>query len=477
MASPFYTPPINYALNVASPFEQAVQGLKLGATVADMEAQRQQAQLKAQQQQQLMEQQRLAAAEQQRFFGLENPTIKDLMRYSAYIPPEQANAMRQQFELLGRDRAQANLTRGAQVLSTIVAGRPDLSIALLEESRDATQDPAEKKALQTYIDIGKADPSTLFKAISVPMMTSEEGRKLIAGIESSQAAARAEAKGIPELARLQAEAEAAQIGLKTLAEEKRVALGAARSDADRKAIQAEFERRQQEADLRAKNADIALKNAQAEKARRPDAEGKASSGPPVAVVDPATGKIVYVSREEAIEQRLTPAASTEGLSPKEIQNRNAKFPQATAAVKTFESSTDTLIKDLRTLQSHPGLDSITGIAAGRVPGITASGRAAEALYDKIIARGGFQELQNMRNASPTGGALGNVSNQEGAQLRQAFAAIDRRQNAVDVRKAIDDAITNLEGSKSRVREAYDSTYEYKTGGTPAGASGQWTVVK
>jgi len=272
MATPFYAPPINYGINVASPFEQAVQGLKLGATVADIEAQRNQAQLKAQQQQQLLAQQQLAMAEQQRFFGLDNPTIKDLMRYSAYIPPEQANAMRQQFELLGKDRAQANLARGAQVLSAVVAGRPDLSISLLEESRDATQDPAEKKVLQSYIDMGKSDPSALFKIISVPMMTSEEGRKLVAGIESSQAAARAEAKAGPELDRLKAEVQIKQTEAATIAEEKRLALARATSDAETARIQAQFAERERKAALALKAAQADAARATAEKARRPDAE-------------------------------------------------------------------------------------------------------------------------------------------------------------------------------------------------------------
>jgi len=190
----------------------------------------------------------------------------------------------------------------------------------------------------------------------------------------------------------------------------------------------------------------------------------------VAVVGPE-GKPIFVSAEEAIRERMTPAKEMEGLTPKEKQAREAKYPQATSAVKAFESTTDTLIKDLRTLRDHPGLSSITGIAAGRIPGITQSGREAEAIYDKVVARGGFQELQNMRNASPTGGALGNVSNQEGSQLRQAFAAIDRRQDAPSVKKAIDDAIQQLEGSKTRVREAYDLTYEYKQQGGAAPASG------
>jgi hypothetical protein len=153
--------------------------------------------------------------------------------------------------------------------------------------------------------------------------------------------------------------------------------------------------------------------------------------------------------------------TTTSLSPKEMQQREAKFPQATQAVKTFEAKTTELEKDLIALRDHPGLASITGIAAGRAPGITKDGRAAQVIYDRILARGGFKELQDMRAASPTGGALGNVSNQEGQFLRQAFSGIDRVQDKSDVQKAIDQTITDLQGSKQRVREAYDMTYDYK----------------
>jgi len=183
--------------------------------------------------------------------------------------------------------------------------------------------------------------------------------------------------------------------------------------------------------------------------------------PPVAVVGP-DGKPVYVTREQAISK--TPAAAMEGLAPKEIQKREASYPQATSAVKGFETKSDRFIQDLIALRDHPGLDQITGIAAGRMPGITAQGRAAQALFDKAVAKGGFQALQEMRDASKTGGALGNVSNQEGKQLTASFAAINRTQDAPDVRAAIDQAIGDLQGAKVRTREAYDSTYSYKSGG-------------
>jgi hypothetical protein len=163
----------------------------------------------------------------------------------------------------------------------------------------------------------------------------------------------------------------------------------------------------------------------------------------------------------AVPARETSAAPTEFLTLKERQKREAAFPKATTAFKGFETKTDALIEELQKLKDHPGLDSITGLIAGRIPGITSAGREAEALHDKITARGQFQELENMRNASPTGGALGNVSNTEGEKLKASFAALDRRQDAESVRKAIDDTILQLTNSKGLVRDAYDMTYEYR----------------
>jgi hypothetical protein len=176
------------------------------------------------------------------------------------------------------------------------------------------------------------------------------------------------------------------------------------------------------------------------------------------LVNPVTGEVIFRNTAGSGEGG---AAADLGLSKKDLQKREMMFPVATQAVETFEAKTDQLEKDLEALKNHPGLSSITGLVAGRAPAVTKDGRAAQALYDKIVARGGFKELQDMRAASPTGGALGNVSNQEGTQLRQSFAAIDRRQDASDVQSAIDQAVTDLQGSKRRVREAYDMTYEYK----------------
>ena len=165
--------------------------------------------------------------------------------------------------------------------------------------------------------------------------------------------------------------------------------------------------------------------------------------------------------------------TTTTLSPKEIQAREAKFPQANLTVKSFESKSDTVLKDIERLRNHPGLSSITGIVAGRAPGVTAAGREALELYEKVVAGLQFKELQDMRNASPTGGALGNVSNQEGTQLRQAAGALSRVQEKGSVQSELERIADSIRGAKSRVREAFDLTYEYKpsatSGATPSAA--------
>jgi hypothetical protein len=183
----------------------------------------------------------------------------------------------------------------------------------------------------------------------------------------------------------------------------------------------------------------------------------------------------YRMTGEGTLEAIPGGPTTTNISPKEMQIREAKRPQATLALKTFEDKTSTLEKDINELINHPGLPSITGIAAGRLPGITAEGRAAEAIYNRIVKAGGFRELQEMRNASPTGGALGQVSNQENTSLQQTFAAIDRTQEAKDIKKQLGKALDELRASKNRVREAFDMTYDYRpsapNGGAAAPAAG------
>lgn len=206
------------------------------------------------------------------------------------------------------------------------------------------------------------------------------------------------------------------------------------------------------------------------------AGGAAGTGT-VEVVNPKDPtKTIIVTKARAVAEGLTPAKAIEGLTPQMRQKLEASYPQATTSLKSHLKKSTAFIKDLEALRDHPGLDSVTGFAAGNFRGFSSDGRAAVALYDKVVAKGGFQALQDLRDASKTGGALGNVSNTEGKQLIASFAAIDRKQDAKDVRKAIDQVIEDIGGTNVKLQDAYDLTYEYKRGGaTPA--ANQYIEIK
>jgi len=217
--------------------------------------------------------------------------------------------------------------------------------------------------------------------------------------------------------------------------------------------------------------------------QKPAGEGGGSGGAAgtgtVEVVDPKDPtKTIIVTKAEAVQKRLTPAKAIEGLTPKMKQQLEADYPKATSSLKSYQSKSQLFIKDLEELRDSKGLDSVTGFAGGRAPGFTDAGRKAVALYDKIVAKGGFQTLQDMRDMSKTGGALGNTSNRDISLLIAAFGAIDRKQNADDVRAALDNLIEELKGSQVRVKDAYDLTYEYRKANAPSATpTNQYVEIK
>lgn len=170
------------------------------------------------------------------------------------------------------------------------------------------------------------------------------------------------------------------------------------------------------------------------------------------------------------ERRIADTGEGTELAPKEIQKREAAFPKATSAVKGFENEADKLIRTLQELRDHPGLNKITGLVGSKTLNLSDAARRAQALYDNVVAKGQFQTLQDLRNSSPTGGALGSVSDKENQTLRAAFAAINQDQSTADIKNTINQVIEDVKGSKQRIRDTYDMTYEYKNrGGTAAPA--------
>ena len=168
-------------------------------------------------------------------------------------------------------------------------------------------------------------------------------------------------------------------------------------------------------------------------------------------------------RIELEELKAQPGYQEIKIDQKTRAARDKAFPKASAAYRSAVNDIDTLIQDLRDLRAHPGLPAITGGVEGRTPSFFPKATSAQAQLDKILAKGQFRSLQALRDASPTGGAVGNVSDAEGKALRDSFGAFSQAQQDEDFIDQIDDTISDLEFSKKNITQAYDDEYAYRTG--------------
>lgn len=146
-----------------------------------------------------------------------------------------------------------------------------------------------------------------------------------------------------------------------------------------------------------------------------------------------------------------------------IEGTDIKLRQVEAKARTAAgaagSKYDRMIRNAEELLSHSSLATIIGNVQGNLPEkvleLSSQGAAnALNLYRTLLVQGGFAELQALRDASPTGGALGQVSDRENAMLQQAAAALGRSQDEASFKQHLREFIEQLKASKARIEQAY-----------------------
>ncbi len=136
------------------------------------------------------------------------------------------------------------------------------------------------------------------------------------------------------------------------------------------------------------------------------------------------------------------------------QQRNA---QAENTLAGFNSNMDRLATAANDLLNHPGLEGITGLR-GKIPNIPGTDAAnAAAKLNTLKSQAAFGVLQDLRNQSKTGGALGQVSDKEEQMLTSNLAALDTAQSTDEFKKSLQNIINFTDGAKQRAREATGRT--------------------
>lgn len=99
------------------------------------------------------------------------------------------------------------------------------------------------------------------------------------------------------------------------------------------------------------------------------------------------------------------------------------------------------------------------------------GANLEATLDAIRANIGFEELNRMRQMSPTGGALGQVTEQELRFLQSVLGSLERSQSPQQLRQNLDRIEQQIQESRQRVAEAYRQDFGQYPPGYQGGTRG------
>lgn len=126
------------------------------------------------------------------------------------------------------------------------------------------------------------------------------------------------------------------------------------------------------------------------------------------------------------------------LEEKLTSEREKRTQAAEATVGRLENLIDSTSNVMSAIESAKGkVSGTTAGLAGRFLGWTESATDLERTLDTVKANLGFDRLQQMRNESKTGGALGQVAVKELDRLEASRASLDRAQSPEQLKKNLD----------------------------------------
>lgn len=129
--------------------------------------------------------------------------------------------------------------------------------------------------------------------------------------------------------------------------------------------------------------------------------------------------------------------------------------QDTQSLTSSTAAMDRLATAANEALNHPGLAGTAGLR-GAIPNIPGSNAAdAAALLNTLKSQVAFGVLQDMRNNSKTGGALGSVSDAEGKRLEANLAALEKSQSVDQLKTSLQKIVEYTTGAKDRLRGAYN----------------------
>jgi hypothetical protein len=239
--------PINYSIDVKSPFDQAIAGYGAGAAIRNDQQQQAQVQLQQQRQQQM----------QKDLFALSSNKNAGAQDYAAIMTkyPEVGDHLKRSWDVLDADQQKIRLGQASQVFAATQSGNNDVALDLINKQMEAAKNSGD---MQTYTGLkaladGAAIHPESLKTSSALMLSSILGPEKFASTYATLGdQGRAAQKAPVELAKTQEEINASQTKQKLDALD--VQIRQADSETKRGELQLQRDKLQKEYDLKTQTA-------------------------------------------------------------------------------------------------------------------------------------------------------------------------------------------------------------------------------
>ena len=370
--------PIDYSLNVKSPFESAIGAYKIGSDIAEIQQQREIEKQKLQQQQ-------IAAQEE--------------------------------------ERNKSYLTLGAQSLAAMESGNTDAAINLIQSRIDAERNSGNEKqanALNTWSELIKFNPQNAVGVLNRFITATPGGKALLDAAKVAGEEQRAAALQGSTLAKNEAEARQQKTRARVAEETAGSEIAKVKSEANKAAVAARFAESNAAIDLEKKGWDIKKLQSDIQIAKQNSA---------IAAANNSIAREGNALKREELKLKLIDMQDKRDQTVRErVTEANTAAMQADNLLNTVDALIPKLV-DKVDKSGKPIFSSSFRAAAGPLDVLTPTLQT-----DVATIQEQFETLGSQITMSRIGEMKGALSNQDLLTLRQSLQSLSLRQSEDQIYK-------------------------------------------
>lgn len=373
--------PINYSVDVQTPFQAALQGYQAGAAIRNDQMQQQQQQLALQQQQK-------QAQVIRSLITNPNATADDYANATMLVPALK-DQLKQAWDTKNTQQQQNDLSHISQVFGALQGGQPSVAATLLDQRAQALRNAgneADAKNAETMAGVVREHPGFAKSLIGMKLSAIPGGDKVIEGAVKFSSDQRAEELQAPAVEEAKARAHSASVAAKFA--ESNAAVDLEKKGWDIKKVQTDITVAKQNVAIAAQQAAIAR---EANGLKRQE---------------------LQVQLQNMLDAR-----------DEKVRTRTAELESARGSMDNFLNTADRFISASVGKDGKPSatLRAAAGPVDSRLPTLQGDVADLESLAESMSSQAFLSQVPAMRG-------MGSLTEREGAKLESSLANLSLKQS-------------------------------------------------